>query len=179
MIDIKENYRKSLEKLKSNLDLKSIYELPAISKVVVAAGIGKIRDRQDSLSAISQALAAITGQRPVTTVSRQAIAGFKLQRHEIIGLKVTLRGRRMDDFLNRLVNVTLPRIREFRGIDERQLDAQGNLTLGFRDAQPFAELTEGAGDLPFSIGVTVNINRSNPKKSLTLLRELGFPVKLS
>jgi len=179
MIDVKANYRAQAKELVGELGAASIHQLPRITKVTVNAGVGKLRDNKEQLAYVEAALAAITGAKPALRRARAAIAGFKLRQGEIVGLVVTLRGRRMDDFLNRLVNITLPRIREFRGINQKSFDKEGNLTLGFRDAQPFAELAGGALDKPFSVGVTVTIVRSDPDKSTKLLSKIGFPVKIS
>lgn len=179
MIDFRENYTKKLAALKTEFAVKSVMALPRITKVTIGSGVGKYRTSKDMITYIDSALGIISGQKPASTKSRKSIAGFKVREGEVVGYKVTLRGQKMNDFLHRLINVTLPRIRDFKGIDQQSFDAQGSLTIGFRDQQPFAELGFEAIDKPFGVGITITIINSTAEKSFKLLRELGFPMKLS
>src|SRR5665213_1229122 len=126
-------YTEKLDALKTELAVANVNALPKITKVNVTVGLGQNKTNKEMVSYITESLTAITGQKPVQTLAKKAIAGFKLREGDLVGLRVTLRGQRMSDFLNRLINITLPRIREFRGIDETQFDKQGNVTLGFKD----------------------------------------------
>ncbi|OGD61485.1 50S ribosomal protein L5 [Candidatus Berkelbacteria bacterium RIFCSPLOWO2_01_FULL_50_28] len=179
MIDFRESYTKKSAALKTEFGVKSVMALPKITKVTIGSGIGKYRTNKDMVAYIDSALGIISGQKPMSTQSRKSIAGFKVREGEVVGYKVTLRGQKMTDFLNRLINVTLPRIRDFKGIDQLNFDQQGSLTIGFRDQQPFAELGHEAIDKPFGVGITITITNSTAEKSFKLLKELGFPMKLS
>lgn len=178
MINTRERFVKEAKNLQQELQLANPHLVPRISKVTVSAGIGRLRQDKDMLSYTTKALTQITGQKPITTTAKKAIAGFKVRAGEPVGLKVTLRGRRMDDFLNRLVNIILPRIRDFRGIDPVWLDRLGNLTIGFRDQGSFVETGAEAFDRPFGLAITISIAHSDQHKSTALLQKLGFPVKV-
>ena len=179
ILNTRELYQNNLNKLKDELSVSNYFALPKLTKVSINVGLGQNRQNKDMIAYIEESLKQITGQKPVSTHAKTSIAGFKLREGDLVGLRVTLRGRRMDDFLNRLINITLPRIRDFRGIDVKQFDKQGNLTLGFRDQVAFAELGHDVLDRPFGLSVTVTIKNSDPQKSVTLLRTLGFPMKIS
>lgn len=130
------------------------------------------------LTYVAESLRQITGQKPSITKATKSIAGFKLRQGEEIGMKVTLRSQKMYDFLDRLINVALPRIREFRGFDANNFDKMGNLTVGFADTTPFAELGHSSIDKPFGLSITLTISNSSKENSFKLLRALGLPVKI-
>src|SRR5438105_1225206 len=139
MIDIAERYHNGLTPLQKETQTSNAFALPKITKVTINVGLGQNRQNKDMVNYIAESVAKIAGQQPIFTHAHKAIAGFKLRQGDLVGVRVTLRGSRLTDFLNRLINITLPRIRDFRGIDERQFDQQGNLTLGFKDQVAFAE----------------------------------------
>ncbi|HUD20471.1 MAG TPA: 50S ribosomal protein L5 [Candidatus Saccharimonadales bacterium] len=178
LIDVKERSVSTRLALSEQLEIKNHLALPKISKVSINVGLGQSKTDKDMVEYIGKTLALITGQKPVNTYAKKAIAGFKLRAGDHVGMRVTLRGNKMYDFLNRLINITLPRIREFRGITESQFDAQGNLTLGFKDQVSFAELGHDVLDRPFGLSITIAISHSNPAKSVVLLKTLGFPFQL-
>lgn len=177
LINTRELYQKNIDALKQELSVANAMALPKISKVSVNIGLGMHRGNKEMVSYIEKSLATITGQQAVKTHAKKAIAGFKIRTGDLVGMRVTLRGKRMDDFLNRLINITLPRIRDFRGIDTANFDKQGNLTLGFKDQVPFAEMGHEVLDKPFGLSVAITIKNSNAEKSAALLRALGFPLK--
>ena len=177
MINIQENVKNKQHELLSTLGLKNISALPKITKVTLNCGLGQIRQNKDLVEYAKDALSVIAGQKPAVRRSKKAIAGFKLRQNEEIGLVVTLRGQKMFDFLHRLINVSLPRIRDFRGLTRNSFDKQGNFSIGFRDQLPFAELSHQVSERPFGVSVTVSIANSDPEKSYKLMQVLGFPMK--
>jgi large subunit ribosomal protein L5 len=178
LISFKERYGNKAKELLSELDVKNVNALPKLSKITVNVGTGRFRGNKEMLTYVEGALKQITGQKPAITKSRKSIAGFKLRAGEEVGFKVTLRNRKMYDFLDRLINIALPRIREFRGFEPKNFDAQGNLTLGFGDTVPFAELGHSSLDKPFGLSITLSIANSTREKSFKLLQSLGLPVKI-
>ncbi len=179
MFNTKELYLQNLKAFQEELGVKNVFALPKIQKVSINIGLGMNKGNKEMVSYIEQSLTAIAGQKPVMTHAKKAIAGFKLRAGDLVGMRVTLRGPKMHDFLNRVINITLPRIREFRGLDMDQFDKQGNLTIGFKDQVPFAELGNDVMDKPFGLSMTINIKNSNPTASAAVLKALGFPFKKS
>lgn len=177
MINIAERYQTAIKDLKTELKVGNVLALPRITKVTVNAGIGRVRTDDKMVDFIRDSLIKITGQKPAIRRARKAIAGFKVRENDIVGLTVTLRGKRMNDFLNRLVNVTLPRVREFSGLDMKHLDNQGNFSIGFKDQSGFVELGSDSYDRPFGLEFTITVARSDKDKSQALFKALGFPVK--
>lgn len=178
IISFKERYNSKTKDLLATLEVKNVNALPKLQKITINVGTGRLRSSKDMLTYVEGALKQITGQKPAITKSRKSIAGFKLRAGEEVGLKVTLRNTRMYDFLDRLINIALPRIREFRGFEPKNFDAQGNLTLGFADTVPFAELGHSSIDKPFGLSITLTISQSSREKSFKLLQSLGLPVKI-
>ena len=150
--------------------------VPRVRKVVVNAGVGRIRDEKQQ-EAVRRALALITGQKPAPRPAKKAIAAFKTRRGLVVGYQVTLRGRRMWDFLERLVSIALPRQRDFRGIDPKAFDPRGNLTIGFKEHIVFPEMI--GEDVPFIFGLEVSVvtTARRREEGIGLLRFLGFPIR--
>ncbi len=152
-----------------------------LEKIVVSTGLGKMRQRpgfEDKiLPEITKELSVITGQKPSQRTARRSIAAFKLRQGDVIGLKVTLRGKRMKDFLRRLVEVTLPRIRDFRGINPAQIDKQGNLTIGIREHIVFPEVNPDEVKTEFGLEVTLVSSSDDIDNSYELFKKLGVPLK--
>lgn len=176
LINTKEYYQKNLSGLSEELNVKNKLALPRVDKVTISSGVGKIRANKDLINYVQVALGQISGQKPVSSNARKSVSTFKVREGDLVGFKVTLRNNKMYDFLNRLVNVTLPRIRDFQGIKDNQFDLRGNLTIGFKDQTAFVEVGQDSLDKPFGIGVTISVKNSNPQKSLALFRSMGFPL---
>ncbi len=154
---------------------KNVHEIPKISKVVVNTSIGAGSDSKEALEIAKQEIGLITGQRPVATLSKKSIANFKLRQGQAIGAKVTLRGRIMYEFLERLIKMSLPRIRDFRGVSARAFDGNGNYTLGVTDQSifPEVELDKIKRNIGFDITIVTTARTNAEAKSL--LSELGMP----
>lgn len=178
IISYKERFAAQTKDLMAALEVANVSALPKLEKVTVNVGTGRFRGNKEMLSYIEGALKQITGQKAAVTKSRKSISGFKLRAGEEVGMKVTLRNQKMYDFIDRLINVALPRIREFRGFEAKNFDAQGNLTIGFSDTVPFAELGHSSLDKPFGLSMTFTFRNSNRDKSYKLLQTLGLPVKI-
>jgi len=151
-----------------------------LEKIVIATGVGqqRLNSQFDSsfLPEVMKELALITGQKPAQCLAKQSIAGFKLRAGDLVGLKVTLRGKRMKDFLHRMINVALPRVRDFRGINPKQIDGEGNLTIGFRDHSVFSEIVPEDSKHDFGFQVTLVSNVSDPGEALEFFGEIGIPL---
>ena len=177
-MNLKEKYQQEvLPKLKQELGLKNSLAAPKIVKVTLNVGVGKGKDDPKVAETAENTLKRITGQAPVYTKSKKSISAFKVREGMKVGLKVTLRGRRMWDFLDKLVRVTLPRIRDFRGIPQSSFDNSGNYTLGLSEQIVFPEIDYAKVDKVRGFEVTLvttGKNKENTKKLLTLL---GVPFK--
>ena len=150
--------------------------VPRIRKVVVNVGVGRIRDDKQ-LKTIEKAIALITGQKAAARTAKKAIAAFKTRRGLVVGYQVTLRGKRMWDFLTRLVSIAIPRQRDFQGLDPKSFDGMGNLTIGFREHIVFPEMI--GEDVPFIFGLetTIATTAKSKEEGILLLKSLGFPIK--
>ena len=152
-----------------------------LEKIVVSTGLGRLSQRpgfEDKiLPEIIKELSLITGQKPSISTARKSIAGFKLREGDTVGLKVTLRGKRMKDFLSRLVNTTIPRVRDFRGIDSKNIDRQGNLTIGIKEHIVFPEVNQDETKIDFGLEVTLVSDAKDKGESYNLFKELGIPLK--
>ncbi len=181
VISSKIKYQKEvIPQMMEKYGLKNVYQVPIIEKIVVNLGIGKIlsqaKDKEKMLKEIEKDISLITGQKPSLRKSRKAISAFKLRKGMPVGLKVTLRGQRMYDFLDRLINIYLPRVRDFRGLSLNLFDEQGNLNIGFKDLSPFPEI--GLKKLIFGLEVSIVIRRAkNKEQAIEFLRLLGLPLK--
>ena len=158
-------------------DFKNVMQVPRIEKVVVNIGLGEAMADPKVLEAAVSDLTKITGQKPVLTKSRKSIAAFKLREGVIIGTKVTLRGDRMWAFLDRLMNVALPRVRDFRGVSANAFDGRGNYTLGLRDQLIFPEIDYDKIDKLRGMEVTIVTSAKTDDQARALLRLLGMPFK--
>ena len=161
--------------LRKAFDLKNVMEVPRIQKVVVNIGMGEAMDNPKSMEAAVNDLTIITGQKPVMTKARKSIANFKLREGRLIGTKVTLRGDRMWSFLDRLMTIALPRVRDFRGISGNAFDGRGNYTLGLRDQLIFPEIEYDKIDKLRGMEVTIVTTAKNDDQARTMLQLLGMP----
>jgi large subunit ribosomal protein L5 len=149
---------------------------PRLLSVTVSVGLGPVRGQPKAIDEVSATLATITGQRPAPTRAKQAIAGFKLRRGDVVGFKVTLRGKRMWEFANRLILLALPRIRDFRGLDDRGFDQQGNYAFGIREHTVFPEVHEESVTVRYGLGVVLTTTASNRADGRALMVALGLPL---
>lgn len=175
---IKETYNKiAAPALKEKFGYKNVMAVPKIEKVVVNVGTGKGLLDAKFNDAVESTLTRITGQKPVKNISKKSISNFKIREGMVVGMMVTLRGKRMYDFLDKLLNITFPRIRDFQGIDAKSVDPRGNLNIGFREHIAFPEISSDEIEKIHGLQVTVVTNAKNRAEGLELFTNLGFPFK--
>lgn len=155
---------------------KNKMAVPRLTKIVVSLGIGKFRENEKLVETAKNNLSAITGQKPVVKKARKAISGFKVRQGDEVGLMVTLRKNKMYDFLDKLINVTLPRLRDFRGIDPKSFDGHGNITIGVKEHLVFPEITHETENI-HGLEITIVSDCKNEKDAKKLLTSLGLPFK--
>jgi large subunit ribosomal protein L5 len=175
---LKERYQKEvMPALMKELKLSNVMQVPRVKKVVVNIGLGEALDNAKALDAAVGDLNQITGQKPIITKARMSIANFKLREGRAIGAKVTLRGERMWSFLDRLMNIALPRVRDFRGVSPNAFDGRGNYTLGFREQLVFPEIEYDKIDKLRGLEVTIVTTATNDDHGRELLQMLGMPFR--
>ena len=175
---LKDRYQEEVvPALKKSLEMNNVMDVPRIEKVVVNIGLGEALDNPKALDAAVGDLVQITGQKPVVTKARKSIANFKLREGRAIGAKVTLRGERMWSFFDRLMNVALPRVRDFRGVSPNSFDGRGNYTLGLREQLVFPEIEYDKIDKLRGLEVTIITTARNDDQGRQLLQMLGMPFK--
>ena len=173
---LKDPYTKEVrKKLADEFKIKNPMALPKIEKVVINMGVGEAIQNAKLLDTASEELSTITGQKPVITRAKKSIASFKLREGQAIGTMVTLRGDKMYEFLDRLINIALPRVRDFRGVPTKSFDGRGNYTLGIRDHVIFPEIDPGKVDKSKGMNITIVTTAPNDEQARFLLRELGMP----
>ena len=155
----------------------NVFQVPRLEKVVINLGLGEAIQNPKILDSAQAELAAITGQRPVITKAKKAIANFKLRKGLPIGCMVTLRGDRMYEFFDRLVNVALPRVRDFRGVSSKSFDGRGNYTLGVKDQLIFPEIDYAKVDKTKGMNVTITTTARTDAEGVALLKGLGMPFR--
>ncbi len=175
---LKERYQKEIvPALMKSLHIENIMMVPRLQKVVVNIGVGEALENAKALDAAVEDLTKITGQKPVITKARKSIANFKLREGRAIGVKVTLRGERMWSFLDRLMNVALPRVRDFRGVSADSFDGRGNYTLGLREQLVFPEIDYDKIDKIRGLEVSIITSAQNDEAGRQLLQMLGMPFR--
>ena len=179
MNKLAQKYKKDLRiQLKKELGLSNIMAVPQVEKVVLNIGLGKSLVDKQWVDLANSILERISGQKPVNTKARKAISNFKIREGMVVGSKVTLRGNRMYDFLERFVNITLPRLRDFYGLDPKKgFDKNGNYTMGFKEHIIFPEIGMDDIEKTHGLEVTVVSSAKNKEQALALLKTLGFPFK--
>ncbi len=170
------DFTKIYQQLMRELGVKNTHAVPKLDRVVVNVGIGKQRDNKTVVEAVQHDLGLITGQKPHERRARKAVAGFKVRQGNLVGYRVTLRGKRMVDFVQRLVHITLPRVRDFRGISDKAFDGKGNLSLGLKEQLSFPEIHPEQTDAVFGVEVTVVTTAKTDEAGKALLKALGFPL---
>ena len=175
---LKERFEKEIRPaLVKELGLKNPMQAPRVEKIVVNMGLGEAIQNGKILDASLEQLAAITGQKPVVTKARKSIANFKLRQGQSIGAMVTLRGNRAYEFLDRLLNVALPRVRDFKGVSPKAFDGKGNYTLGVKEQIIFPEINYDRVEKIKGLNITVVTTARNDEEGRTLLRHLGMPFR--
>lgn len=178
MTRLQEKYRKIvIPALQKSFVIENVMAVPKIEKVVVNTGVGRIVKEDKTIERIVKDLTKIIGQKPVYRKAKKSISGFKLRQGVNVGISATLRGKRMYDFLDRLISIALPRSKDFRGIDAKNFDKMGNLNFGIKESSIFPEISyENVKDI-FGLEVTVVTTAKNREKGIELLKQLGFPIK--
>ena len=177
-MSLKKRYRETIQpKLLKDLSLSNIHQVPKVLKVVVNRGLGEAASNAKSLEASLAELATITGQKALVTRAKKAIAGFKIREGMPIGCAVTLRGERMYAFLELLINLALPRIRDFRGVSPKSFDGRGNYTIGVREQLIFPEISFDKIDAIRGMDITIVTSARTDEEGRALLREMGVPFR--
>ena len=161
--------------LLKELNLSNVMQVPKLDKIVVNMGIGEAASNPKLIDAAIVELAQITGQQPVARAARKSEAGFKLREGQKIGVKVTLRKEKMYEFLDRLISITLPRVRDFEGVSPKGFDGRGNYTLGLREQIVFPEIEIDKVDKIFGLGITIVSTAENDEQGRALLKAFGMP----
>src|SRR4030042_119956 len=175
---LKERYQKySAPPLEDAIGTDNAMQIPRITKVVVNIGVGEALDNAKALEAAVSDMTLITGQKPIITKAKKSIANFKLREGRQIGVKVTLRGERMWSFLDRLINIALPRVRDFRGVSPNAFDGRGNYTVGLREKLVFPEIEYDKVDKLRGLEVSIITTARNDAESRQLLQMLGMPFR--
>ncbi len=157
---------------------KNKLSVPRISKIVVNMGVGRATENKKLIEESTKHLTVVTAQKPLVTKAKKAIAGFKLRKGQAIGCKVTLRGKRMFEFLDRLISIVLPRIRDFRGLSTKSFDGRGNYTIGLTEQIVFPEINIEAVEFVQGMDITLVITGNSNQQSCELLKLLGMPFKI-
>ena len=175
---LKERYQTEIRQtLQGSLGKSNIMEVPKVSKIVVNMGVGEAVTRSAALEGAIEDLAVITGQRPMVTRAKKSIAGFKLREGNAIGAKVTLRGDRMYEFLDRLINLAIPRVRDFRGLSLKSFDGNGNYTFGVTEQLIFPEIEYDKIDSTRGMDITIVTTANNDQEGRALLDSFSFPFR--
>jgi large subunit ribosomal protein L5 len=178
MARLLERYRTQIVgELRQALGQQNVHALPRLDKIVVSMGVGKALENKNALDSASKDLATITGQKPMVCRARKSVAGFKLRRGQEIGLKVTLRGARMYEFLDRLITIVMPRIRDFRGVSPKAFDQAGNYNLGITEQVVFPEINIDKLEFVQGMNITICVKSRKASDSLELLKRLGIPFR--
>ena len=178
MARLRDKYNKDImPSMTKAFGYKNVMQVPKISKVVVHVTLGEATQNIKVLEAAEKELAVITGQKALVTKSKKAIAGFKLKQDVPLGCKVTLRGERMYEFLDRLISVSLPRIRDFRGLSTKSFDGRGNFSFGLKEQYIFPEIDYDKVELVHGLDVTICTSAKTDEESRALLKEFGMPFR--
>lgn len=175
---LKAQYRKEIvPALKEEFKFENVMQVPGLTKIVVNMGVGSAAKDGKLIEGAIRDLTAITGQKPQVNIAKKSIAQFKLREGQPIGVHVTIRGDRMWEFLDRLLNLALPRIRDFRGLSAKQFDGRGNYTFGLSEQSMFHEIPQDSIDQVRGMDITVVTTAKNDEEGRALLKALGFPFK--
>ncbi len=173
-----EKYKKTIvPELMKSLGYKNVNQIPALEKIVVSVGIGDFKEDKGAVEKIAAEVEKVTGQKSKINLSRKAVSAFKLRIGQPVGITVTLRGRRMYDFIEKLTNIALPRVRDFKGTSAKAFDHQGNYSIGIRDYTIFPEVKYEEVDKAFGLQVNIKTTAKNDKDARALLELLGVPFE--
>jgi large subunit ribosomal protein L5 len=170
-------YDKICAELKDELKLPNINQVPRLEKIIINVGLGRAKDDKKVLEAAENTLQKITGQKPIQTTARMSIASFKLREGNKIGMKLTLRDKRMYEFMDRLINIVLPRLRDFHGVKAKAFDKQGNYSIGFNEQSVFPELSFEETITTHGLQVIFVTNNNEVEHSIALLTKFGMPFE--
>ncbi|MEK7203140.1 MAG: 50S ribosomal protein L5 [Patescibacteria group bacterium] len=175
-MSLKEKYQKEIMlKMKEKFGYKNNLSIPKLSKAVINVGVGRNVKDKNFVDNVVNSLTSISGQKPVLTKAKKSISGFKVREGTVVGVMVTLRNKRMYDFTDKLINITFPRIRDFRGISQKQVDRQGNLSIGFKENSAFPEIKSDEVDNLHGAEVCLSTTAKTEKEGLELFKLMGFP----
>jgi large subunit ribosomal protein L5 len=178
MVRLQKLYQDTIvKKLQKQFGYKSMMQVPRITKITVNMGVGEAAADKKILTAAVEDLTKITGQKPVMTLAKKSIAGFKIREGWPIGCKVTLRRERMYEFLDRLITIAIPRIRDFRGFSAKAFDGRGNYSLGIKEQIVFPEINYDTIDAIRGLDITITTTAKSDEEARALLREFNFPLK--
>ncbi len=178
MARLQEYYKNDVVKiLKNKFGYTSVMQVPRIKKITINMGLGEAMEDKKIIAAAMADMEKISGQKPVVTLARKSIAGFKLREDWAIGCKVTLRGKRMYEFLDRLISIALPRVRDFRGLSIKSFDGRGNYSLGFKEQIVFPEIDYDKIDALRGMDITITTSANSNKEAHALLQAFSFPFK--
>lgn len=178
MLTLSEKIQKEVyPKLKSKFGIENIHAVPKIEKIVINVGIRSDLKEAKAVENIIEDLKLITGQAPVKTLAKKSIAAFKTREGQVVGLMVTLRGARMNQFLDKLLNVTLARVRDFRGLPRNAFDTSGNYSIGLKDQLAFPEIFPDKVRHVFGMQITIVASAKNPEQAKEFLKLVGLPIK--
>lgn len=173
----KENYSKGFKDLMSAINVANPMAVPRLEKIVCSIGVGNAKENPQLLKSLAEDLAKITGQKPVATAARKAISGFKLQKGQLVGLKVTLRRKKMYHFLDRLIGAVFPAIRDFKGVMLKSIDEQGNLNIGLPEHSLFPEIGFEHIAQTHGLQITIVPTTRDRRIAVALYKTIGFPIK--
>lgn len=177
-MSLKDSYKTSVvPELMKEFGYKNVNAVPVINTVTLNIGVGPGMKDAKFLETAQNTLKRIAGQKPVTTKARKSIAGFKIREGSVVGVMVTLRGKRMWDFLEKLINVSLPRVRDFRGLSNKSFDGNGNYSIGFKEHMAFPEISTEEIEITHGIQVTIATSAKTDKEAEALLKHLRLPLK--
>jgi len=170
-------HKTTFDSLKGQFGYTSTMQAPRVTKIVVSTGVGKVNKDKKRLELVQDRLARITGQQAAPRAAKKAIANFKSRTGDIVGYQVTLRGARMQSFLDKLVNIVLPRVKDFRGLNPKSIDEMGNITLGIKEQTVFPETADEDSKDLFGIAITITTTAKTKAEAEAFLRHIGLPLK--
>lgn len=175
MNSLRERYTTIQSQLAADLGVKNMHAVPRLQKIAINIGMGELKGNEPLQKNVAETLALITGQKPVATRAKRAIAGFKLRENDLVGYRVTLRGERMYDFLDRLITYVFPRLRDFHGLPTTGFDRHGSYSFGLREQTVFPEVPYQTADKTWGLQITLVTSAHNDEGAKKLLEQLGFP----